>query len=127
MTEENNEPPKISPLPCNALISGSLIDRALSQAAQMEKTAGLLRELVDVLTKLGVAEQEEDHVLAVPVRSLRLSIRSSHGLRREGIETVRQLIELSAEDLLDVKNLGVTSLNEIREKLKDRGLALRLD
>jgi len=42
-----------------------------------------------------------------------------------GINTIGDLVRRTAEDLLECKNFGVTSLNEVREKLTERGLKLR--
>jgi DNA-directed RNA polymerase subunit alpha len=44
-----------------------------------------------------------------------------------GIMTVGDLIRHSGDDLLESKNFGVTSLNEVRTKLTDLGLKLRGD
>jgi DNA-directed RNA polymerase subunit alpha len=44
---------------------------------------------------------------------------------RLGINTVGELIRRTGDDLLECKNFGVTSLNEVREKLAQQGLKLR--
>jgi DNA-directed RNA polymerase subunit alpha len=44
-----------------------------------------------------------------------------------GIQTVGDLINYTADQLLEVKNFGVTSLNEVRSKLAELGLKLRGD
>jgi len=48
---------------------------------------------------------------------LDLSVRSYNCLRRSGVHTVAQVASLSDEELLGIRNLGVRSLAEIREKL----------
>ena len=50
-----------------------------------------------------------------------LDIAASH----QGRATLVDLVRRTAEDLLECKNFGVTSLNEVREKLAERGLKLR--
>jgi DNA-directed RNA polymerase subunit alpha len=42
-----------------------------------------------------------------------------------GINTIGELVRRTGEDLMECKNFGVTSLNEVREKLVERGLRLR--
>ncbi|MFM9026133.1 MAG: DNA-directed RNA polymerase subunit alpha C-terminal domain-containing protein, partial [Planctomycetaceae bacterium] len=42
-----------------------------------------------------------------------------------GISTIGDLVRRTAGDLLECKNFGVTCLNEVREKLSERGLRLR--
>jgi DNA-directed RNA polymerase subunit alpha len=46
---------------------------------------------------------------------------------RLGINSIGELIRKSADDLLESKNFGVTSLNEVREKLERHTLKLRGD
>jgi carbon monoxide dehydrogenase subunit G len=58
------------------------------------------------------------------VESLNLSIRSYNSLRREGIRTVSDLAARTREELLAFENIGPASVEEIRQKLADRGLTL---
>ena len=58
---------------------------------------------------------------------LNLTVRSRKCLSRLGIATVAELVAKSADELLTVRNFGVTSLNEIRAKLTEVGMALRND
>jgi DNA-directed RNA polymerase subunit alpha len=44
---------------------------------------------------------------------------------RLGITTIGELLRRTPEELLECKNFGVTSLNEVREKLEPQGLKLR--
>ena len=46
---------------------------------------------------------------------------------RLGITTIGELVRRTGDDLLECKNFGVTSLNEVREKLTVHGLKLRGD
>ena len=48
-------------------------------------------------------------------------------MNRLGMANIGELIRKSGDDLLECKNFGVTSLNEIREKLEQAGLKLRGD
>jgi carbon monoxide dehydrogenase subunit G len=59
-----------------------------------------------------------------PLESLNLSIRSYNSLRREGIHTVGDLASRTREQLLAIDNIGPASVEEIRQRLADRGLAL---
>jgi DNA-directed RNA polymerase subunit alpha len=60
-----------------------------------------------------------------PIEELDLSVRSYNCLKREGITTVGELTTKSEADLLRIRNLGRSSVNEFRERLRDLGLALR--
>lgn len=68
---------------------------------------------------------EEQAVMNKPIADLELSVRSRKCMARLGITTVGELTRKSADDLLSSRNFGVTSLNELRAKLADLGLALR--
>ncbi|MFH1453248.1 MAG: DNA-directed RNA polymerase subunit alpha [Armatimonadota bacterium] len=70
-------------------------------------------------------ETEESQLMGKPVESLNLSIRSYNCLKRSGIKTVGELFQLKEEDFMKMKNFGLKSLEEIREKYKEHGLMLR--
>ncbi|MGQ9504583.1 MAG: DNA-directed RNA polymerase subunit alpha C-terminal domain-containing protein [Thermogutta sp.] len=70
---------------------------------------------------------EEEALLSKPISDLNLSVRARKCMARLGINTVGELIRKSGDELLECKNFGVTSLNEVREKLRTLGLKLRGD
>ena len=59
------------------------------------------------------------------IASLGLSVRSAKCLEADEIYTIGQLVYYTENDLLKTPNLGRRSLNEIKEKLAERGLKLR--
>ncbi|WP_437188261.1 DNA-directed RNA polymerase subunit alpha C-terminal domain-containing protein [Planctomicrobium sp. SH668] len=70
----------------------------------------------------------EDQVkLMLPVSELNLSVRSRKCMTRLGIATIGELVSRTPDELLAAKNFGVTSLNEIRDKLSEMGITLRND
>jgi DNA-directed RNA polymerase subunit alpha len=62
--------------------------------------------------------------LAMTVEELDLSVRAQNCLESENIQTVRDLIVKTEPQLLAVRNLGKTSLNDIKAKLANLGLSL---
>lgn len=60
----------------------------------------------------------------VSVNSLELSIRSQNVLKTKGISTVGQLVKLTKNDLLRIKNCGRRSAREIENQLNEIGLQL---
>jgi DNA-directed RNA polymerase subunit alpha len=62
--------------------------------------------------------------LAMSLAELSLSVRATNCLESENIHTVRDLVARTEDQLLDVRNFGETTLNEVREKLADIGLRL---
>jgi DNA-directed RNA polymerase subunit alpha len=70
---------------------------------------------------------EEQAVLNKPVADLNLSVRARKCMNRLNITTVGDLMGRTADELLEAKNFGMTSLNEVRDKLSQMGLKLRGD
>jgi len=62
--------------------------------------------------------------LNMSLAELNLSVRASNCLESENIHTVRDLVTRSEDQLLDVRNFGETTLNEVRERLQELGLRL---
>jgi DNA-directed RNA polymerase subunit alpha len=73
------------------------------------------------------ASADEQEIYSQPITELNLSVRARKCTTKLGINTIGDLVRRTAEDLLECKNFGVTSLNEVREKLTERGLRLRGD
>ncbi|TWT86184.1 DNA-directed RNA polymerase subunit alpha [Pseudobythopirellula maris] len=70
---------------------------------------------------------DERALLDRPISDLSLSVRARKCMVRLGLTTVGELVRRTGDDLLECKNFGVTSLNEVREKLTANGLKLRGD
>ena len=51
-------------------------------------------------------------------------MRASNCLESENIQTVRDLVHATEDQLLEVRNFGETTLNEVQEKLAELGLRL---
>jgi DNA-directed RNA polymerase subunit alpha len=70
---------------------------------------------------------DEQALLDRPIADLNLSVRARKCMIRLGLNTVGDLVRRTGDDLLECKNFGVTSLNEVREKLTQHSLKLRGD
>ncbi|MEM7455015.1 MAG: DNA-directed RNA polymerase subunit alpha C-terminal domain-containing protein [Planctomycetota bacterium] len=68
---------------------------------------------------------DEQALLERPISDLNLSVRARKCMTRLGLTTIGELIRKTADDLLECKNFGVTSLTEVREKLDQVSLKLR--
>jgi DNA-directed RNA polymerase subunit alpha len=104
-------------------------DAVASAGKTLVELFGLARELnVDAEgidmgpspTDAFVAEQ-----LSTPIEQLDMTVRSYNCLKREGIHTVGELITRSEADLLDIRNFGAKSIDEVKIKLAGLGLALK--
>jgi DNA-directed RNA polymerase subunit alpha len=75
----------------------------------------------------GVISADEQALLDRPISDLNLSVRARKCTVRLGLTTIGELVRKTGDDLLECKNFGVTSLNEVRDKLTQLGLKLRGD
>jgi DNA-directed RNA polymerase subunit alpha len=64
----------------------------------------------------------DQRVYEMPIEDLNLSVRAYNCLKRAGITKVGQILEMSEDDLLGVRNFGRKSLDELRERLAAHGL-----
>jgi DNA-directed RNA polymerase subunit alpha len=71
-------------------------------------------------------EEEEEEVFDMTIEELDLSVRSYNCLKRAGINKVGELISRTEEDLMNIRNLGKKSLKEIKTKLIDYDLNLKI-
>jgi DNA-directed RNA polymerase subunit alpha len=62
-----------------------------------------------------------------PISELSLSVRARKCMSKLNLQTVGELAKRSGDELLECKNFGVTSLNEVRDKLSTLGLKLKND
>ncbi len=70
---------------------------------------------------------EEQAVLDKPVSDLNLSVRARKCMNRLALGSLGDLCQRSADELLEAKNFGMTSITEVREKLAQYNLKLRGD
>ncbi len=105
-------------------------DEAVSLAAKVMSEH--LNTFIDLSEKAKMAEviveKEEDEtvkVLELNIDELELSVRSYNCLKRAGINTVEELTNKTADDMMKVRNLGRKSLEEVLAKLKELGLSLK--
>ena len=115
------------------LASKNFGETSLVEIREMLASKGLsLGQLALEKATIDVLEPEllsadEQALLSRPVADLSLSVRARKCMIRLGISTVGELVRRTGDDLLECKNFGVTSLNEVREKLIVHGLKLRGD
>lgn len=75
----------------------------------------------------GNMSPDEKQLLDRPIAELNLSVRARKCMARLGLTTIGELVRRTGDDLLECKNFGVTSLNEIRDRLTQHNLKLRGD
>jgi DNA-directed RNA polymerase subunit alpha len=98
-------------------------DDALSEAAE------ILTEQLRLF--IGFSTEEKPVATApasewdVPVETLNLSVRSFNCLKRAGISKVSELLDMTEDEIIKMRNFGKKSLDEIKQVLEERGLSLR--
>ena len=104
-------------------------EEAISQASQ------ILVDSFSMVTRVGALEMPEldgepggigesgEQVL--PIEDLRLSNRALNCLKRHGIETVDALLDMTEQDLRELRGMGVKLVEEIREQLAEQGLQIK--
>jgi DNA-directed RNA polymerase subunit alpha len=95
-------------------------EEALSQAA------GIVVDLFNPLKDLTLEEIQDDYVededptSQIPIEELQLSVRAYNCLKRAQINSVSDLLDYTQEDLLEIKNFGQKSADEVIEALQQR-------
>ncbi len=93
-------------------------------------SAAIMQEQLDLF--VGFTNREEPLPEAppnewdIPVETLNLSVRSFNCLKRAGISKVSELLDLTEDEIMKMRNFGKKSLDEIKQVLQERGLSLRL-
>lgn len=104
-------------------------DAVASAGRTLVELFGLARELNYEAEGIEIGPSPVDEQLAadlaLPVEELNLTVRSYNCLKREGIHTVGELVGRSEQDLLDIRNFGQKSIDEVKAKLAEMDLSLK--
>ena len=110
-------------------------DGSITPREAVASAGSTLQELVNLFGELaetpGLAvgpAQDEAAVsgdLAITIEELNLSVRSYNCLKREGVNTVGDLIQRTESELMDIRNFGQKSIDEVKGKLEELGLGLK--
>ena len=107
----------IAPSEALSAAGATLVELFQLFAGMGEGTGGLV---------LGPEEGEDEvsGVLAQPIEDLDLTVRSYNCLKREGVTTVGELVQKTEDDLLEIRNFGQKSIDEVKAKLEELDLSL---
>lgn len=104
-------------------------DAVASAGSTLVELFGLAKELNEEAegVEIGPAPVEiaASNELSTPIEDLDLTVRSYNCLKREGINTVSELIALSEDQLMNIRNFGSKSVDEVRDKLAGLGLRFK--
>jgi DNA-directed RNA polymerase subunit alpha len=109
----------------------------ISPEEAVSLAATLLKEhlVIFIQSEEGIGESGEAHeelagldaLLSKQIDELDLSVRSANSLKNANIHTLRDLVRRSEKDMLETKNFGKKSLEEVQEVLDKLGLSLGMD
>lgn len=90
---------------------------------------GLVKELNELAEGIEIGPSNTDlyaaEQLSTPIENLDLTVRSYNCLKREGVHTIGELLARSEADLMDIRNFGAKSIDEVKAKLASLGLSLK--
>ena len=110
-------------------------DATITAKEAVTRAANILLQQLEIFTEfdetyvepepeIDEAKLRRNRYLAKPVSELELSVRASNCLETANIKTIRELVTKEEKDMLEYKNFGRTSLNEIKDQLANMGLTL---
>ena len=113
-------------------------DATITAKEAVTRAAAILLQQLELFTEfdenyvepepeIDEAKLRRNRYLAKPVSELELSVRASNCLETANIKTIRELVTKEEKDMLEYKNFGRTSLNEIKDQLANMGLTLGMD
>ena len=111
-------------------------DGSIAPRDALASAGATLRSLVDLVASLSdepqglelgevAASSASSPDLDLPIEDLDLSERPRNCLKRAQINTIGELLTKNEDDLLNITNFGQKSLDEVKQKLDERGLTLR--
>ena len=108
---------------------------ALSKSAKilmghLQHLAGVTAESLAAMVEIEEPVEQVDEIIDIPIEELDLSVRVFNSLKRTGITTVREVMELNTKGddaLLSIRNFGVKSLTELKDKLEEHGYLLEIN
>jgi DNA-directed RNA polymerase subunit alpha len=126
-TSNNNSASELESLILEIWTNGSITpDEALTSSAEiLENTFGLLKltntsSVLPPSVEAPVQEESSEHIETISIEDLELSVRAYNCLKKANVHTVWDLIQYSVSDLLEFKNFGRKSAEEVRTNLKNR-------
>jgi DNA-directed RNA polymerase subunit alpha len=99
------------------------VDALITAAEILVDRFSIVKDLRSTL----VQAQPGGSRLDIPVAALHLSVRSYNALHSVGIETTGDIVAKTPNELLDIKNFGKRSLDEVEQKLQEFGLSLKTE
>jgi len=116
-------------------------DGSITPTEAVCRAANIVKQYMDAFLMLDETDEDEEGEVASifapenqetnaeldkQIEDLDLSVRSYNCLKRAGIHSVRQLVEYSENDLLNIRNFGAKSIEEVKDKLISMDLNLKL-
>ena len=130
--QNRNEFSEAGQIPVDSIYSPVLKVTYRVEATRAGERTDFDRLVVDVETKSAISPRDAIASsgrtlteLSIPIEDLDLSVRSYNCLKREGITNVSELVALSETQLMNIRNFGQKSVDEVKDKLVELGLSLK--
>ena len=120
MNKQDNA--EIGRIPVDSIYSPVLKVSYRVEATRVEQRTDFDKLILDVETKPAISPRD---AVGEQIELARWMQRSYNCLKREGIHTIGELVAHTEQDLLDIRNFGMKSIDEVKEKLQSLGLALK--
>lgn len=113
-------------------------DGSITPKLALTQAAEIIMSQLDIFTEFDETYVEPEiefdetkelrnRYLSKPVADLELSVRAGNCLETAKIKTIRELVVKTEKEMLEYKNFGKTSLNEIKDQLANMGLTLNMN
>ncbi len=118
------------------LVLEVVTDGSIDASEAVSLASKIIREHLDLFVSLTEEPEQEPEIMVEPeeeernqlldksIEELGLSVRSFNCLKRAGIDTIGELVERTPEQMLQIRNLGEKSLEEVEESLEEHDLEL---
>jgi DNA-directed RNA polymerase subunit alpha len=113
-------------IPKDRLLLEIWTNGSISPQEALSSAAGLLVELFNPLKDISLdqpgpdSDIPDDPTAQIPIEELQLSVRAYNCLKRAQVNSVADLLDYTQEDLLEIKNFGQKSAEEVVEALQRR-------
>lgn len=113
-------------IPKDRLVMDIWTNGSISPQEALSQAAGILVDLFNPLKEISLeptdkdSDVPDDPTAQIPIEELQLSVRAYNCLKRAQVNSVADLLDFTQEDLLEIKNFGQKSAEEVVEALQRR-------
>ncbi len=113
----------------SGVVEGNTIRKLIKTTPEGESEYRTIKDLIkrNILTNLEKENVRRESIMNSDINEIGFSTRACNCLSRAGLHKVREITELSEQELKNMRNMGDKTVEEIYEKLQELGVIVRLD